>query len=203
VPDNEEYWRNRHKKLRGAIAAVGDIRRSETENLQLYSQKKLQLVRILRGMGRFDLTGERVLDAGCGIGLMSEVFCLLGAHISGIDASPDAIEAAKARCGGGDFRCGSLVDIDLPEAFDLVFCSDVLYHVVDDANWNRVLGNLAGWTSPSGQLIIADLVKPEASRPAAHVRFRTKAMYHERLVNLGMTETSPAEQRRFLVYRKA
>lgn len=202
VADNEEYWRNRHKKLRGAIAAVGDIRRNETENLQLYAQKKMRLIRILRDMGRFDLTGVRALDAGCGIGLMSEVFYLLGANISGIDASPDAIEMAKARCGGGDFRCGSLIDIDFSEAFDFVLCSDVLYHVIDDENWNSVVGNLARWTSPSGHLFIADQVKGVASKPAPHVRFRTKAMYDERLLGLGMTNISPADQRQFMVYRK-
>ncbi|EWH01525.1 class I SAM-dependent methyltransferase [Halomonas sp. BC04] len=41
--------------------------------------------------------GERILDLGCGDGSLTEVLARSGATVIGVDASPDMIEAARAR----------------------------------------------------------------------------------------------------------
>ena len=42
------------------------------------------------------LSGLRILDIGCGGGLLAEPMARLGGQVTGIDATPEAIEAAKA-----------------------------------------------------------------------------------------------------------
>jgi 2-polyprenyl-3-methyl-5-hydroxy-6-metoxy-1,4-benzoquinol methylase len=175
--DNLQYWIERHGKHQNKLVAVGDIRRSEQDNLSLYWAKKRGAVAMLRTLGLLDLSGKTVLDAGCGIGLMSELFSVLGAKVWGIDGSPVAIENAKYRAPDGAFSTGSIVDFSLQRRFDLVYCADVLYHVVDNDNWRAAVTNLFAHVAPGGHLVIVEQLKAAEESPGSHVRFRTRAMY--------------------------
>lgn len=182
LPDNEAYWIERHEKLRGSLASVGKIGTPEHENRQRYARKKKRVFDLLKSMGLFDLDGKKVLDAGCGVGMISEVLYMMGAKVYGVDASQTAADEARDRCDcreSGRFVAASLSDFDLKQSFDLVFCLDVLYHVVDDGNWKRATRNLANHRAPTGKLILLDHLQPRAESPASHVRFRTRAMYDD------------------------
>jgi len=51
-------------------------------------------------------TGERILDLGCGDGVLSTELALSGASIHGVDASPELVNAARARgVDGPPARC--------------------------------------------------------------------------------------------------
>lgn len=57
--------------------------------------------------------GQRVLDVGCGQGVLGRVLALEGLRSLGVDASPSLIEAARERGGkGSDFRVGDARNLD-------------------------------------------------------------------------------------------
>jgi SAM-dependent methyltransferase len=86
-----------------------------------------------------DLEGKSILDVGCGEGEDAMILARLGAHVTGLDVSPGAIELAKQRAainGVGQrarFLCAPLTEAQLPErAFDVIWIDNVLHHVLDD-----------------------------------------------------------------------
>lgn len=199
--DNELYWVERHQRLRHNLSAVGDIASTEERNIALYAQKKRSVVDLLRAMGTLDLSNASILDAGCGTGMLAELFYALGGVVSGVDASPDAVDEARHRCPGGEFTAASLLDFRFERLFDFTLCIDVLYHIVDDENWQVVLSNLVSHTRRDGYLIFLDQYRDEPCSPASHVRFRTKTMYRELMSRMDVEECTPDNQWRFLVFR--
>ena len=82
-----------------------------------------------------DLSGCKVLDVGCGGGILTEALAKANAHATGIDLSKDSIEAAKhhARQQGLDidYRYESIEDLASKHAgeFDAITCMEMLEHV--------------------------------------------------------------------------
>src|SRR5690606_23871120 len=89
---------------------------------------------------RWPLAGARVLDVGCGGGLLSEALAARGAHVTGIGAGERAIESGKLHLFESDQRvdygCTTAeahADAQ-PAAYDLVTCMELLEHVPDPAS---------------------------------------------------------------------
>jgi 2-polyprenyl-3-methyl-5-hydroxy-6-metoxy-1,4-benzoquinol methylase len=197
-PDNEQYWIDRHEQLRGSLASVGNIGSKEWDNIERYARKKRRIAMLLKSLN-IDLEGKAVLDAGCGIGMMTELFYAFGATIWGVDASETALIEAKHRAPGGTFRATSLTEFRFQQRFDAIFCLDVLYHVIDDMNWKKVLTRFREHLKPGGLLVIIDQHKAESTQPAAHVHFRTEQMYDGCLLDLDRLK--PKGHDYALVYR--
>ena len=82
------------------------------------------------------LQGLDVLDIGCGGGLLAEPLARLGAHVTGIDASEGAINAARdhAKRAGLDisYRHDTAENLaDTGASFDIIIASEVIEHVND------------------------------------------------------------------------
>ena len=109
---------------------------------------------------RKPLEGLRVLDIGCGGGLVSEPMARLGASVTGVDASEANIKTAltHAREGGLeiDYRAGTaegLLEAGA-EPFDIVLNLEVVEHVADPAQFMK---DTAALLRPGGLMIAATL----------------------------------------------
>jgi len=106
------------------------------------------------------LAGRRALDVGCGGGLLTEAMAVRGAEATGIDLSEKAIGVARlhqlesgARV---DYRCVGAEELarELPQAFDVVTCLELLEHVPDPASTIDACARLA---RPGGCVVFSTI----------------------------------------------
>jgi len=104
---------------------------------------------------RLELKGLRVLDVGCGGGLLAERFSRTGAQVTGMDPSGPSLEAARAHAREQgleiDYRQGVAEELPFPDGtFDLVYCCDTLEHVTST---DRAVGEAVRVLKPGGHYL--------------------------------------------------
>jgi 2-polyprenyl-6-hydroxyphenyl methylase/3-demethylubiquinone-9 3-methyltransferase len=104
------------------------------------------------------LQGLRILDIGCGAGLLCEPLVRLGGQVIGIDPAEANIAAAKLHADRGhlmiDYRATTVEAMDTRERFDIVLAMEVVEHVTDLALF---LDRCTALMRPSGLLVVATL----------------------------------------------
>ena len=109
---------------------------------------------------RVTLTGARVLDVGCGGGLLCEALARAGARVTGIDLAPGMIEVARLHALGEgldiDYRVVAAEEVLAaePGGFDVITCMEMLEHVPSPA---RMAATLAGLVGPGGAVFISTI----------------------------------------------
>jgi len=100
------------------------------------------------------LTGKRVLDVGCGGGVLAESMATRGAQVTGIDLASKLLTVAELHALESgvkvDYRLASAEELARSEAagFDVVTCMELLEHVPDPASVVRACAALVrpqGW----------------------------------------------------------
>ena len=85
--------------------------------------------------GNKSLNGIKILDIGCGGGLLSEPMCRLGANVVGIDASDKNIEVAKFHAKKNNLKinyiCSSPETLRIDKKFDVILNMEIIEHVDD------------------------------------------------------------------------
>jgi 2-polyprenyl-6-hydroxyphenyl methylase / 3-demethylubiquinone-9 3-methyltransferase len=110
--------------------------------------------------GIVGLAGKRVLDVGCGGGLLSEGMATRGAIVTGIDLSEKPLGVARLHLLESgqkvDYRKVAVEDLaeEMPAAFDAVTCLEMLEHV---PNPSSVIAACARLVKPGGQVFFSTL----------------------------------------------
>ncbi len=128
-------------------ARIGYIRDQATAHFGLASESEKPL------------KDKKLLDIGCGGGLLSEPMCRLGAHVTGADAAARNIEVAKLHAA----QMGLTIDyrattaealVDRGETFDIVLALEIVEHVSDVSAFLAALTHLV---VPGGMLVMSTL----------------------------------------------
>ncbi|WP_417474145.1 bifunctional 2-polyprenyl-6-hydroxyphenol methylase/3-demethylubiquinol 3-O-methyltransferase UbiG [Luteimonas mephitis] len=115
---------------------------------------------------RVALRGAKVLDVGCGGGLLSEALARAGADVTAIDLAADLIKVAKLHgLESGvkvDYRVQPVETLaaEQPGAFDAVTCMEMLEHVPDPG---AILSACASLLKPGGRLFVSTLNRTAAA----------------------------------------
>jgi SAM-dependent methyltransferase len=129
-----------------------------------------------------------VLDVGCGSGYFVRWYLEQGARVTGIDISAAAIENLR-KAHPGEFH---VMDLAASQSaplgrFGIVNVWDVMYHIVDDAAFERALRFIAANVAEGGMLLITDRLGASADvRLAEHVRMRSLPTYRRILSECGL-----------------
>jgi 2-polyprenyl-6-hydroxyphenyl methylase/3-demethylubiquinone-9 3-methyltransferase len=103
-----------------------------------------------------DLSHVRLLDIGCGGGVLAEEFAKLGCQVTGIDISDESLAVARAHARTEglsiDYRNGSAAQLPFDGGnFDVVSCCDVLEHI---PNWELAIAEVGRVLKPSGLFLL-------------------------------------------------
>ena len=130
------------------------------------------------------LAGKRVVDVGCGGGIFAEALARLGADVTGIDLSEKGIGVARLH----QYESGTHVDYrlqsaealaaELPGAFDVVTCLELLEHVPEPASTVAACARLA---KPGGVVAFSTISR----NPKSYVQAILGAEYVLKLLPRG------------------
>ncbi|QND86799.1 Bifunctional 3-demethylubiquinol 3-O-methyltransferase/2-polyprenyl-6-hydroxyphenol methylase [Chromobacterium vaccinii] len=100
------------------------------------------------------IAGKKVLDVGCGGGILAESMALSGAQVTGIDLAKKSLKVAQLHSLESgvpiDYRCVPVEELaaEMPASFDVVTCMEMLEHVPDPESVVRACATLVkpgGW----------------------------------------------------------
>jgi len=156
----------------GARESAGNADRGELDKFEALAHRfwdehgefrPLHLLNPLRARfvgERARLEGARVLDVGCGGGLLAEALTRAGAEVTAIDLAPGMIEVARLHAREQrltiDYRVIDAAELAaaLPGAFDVVTCMEMLEHVPEPRG---TLASLAQLTRPGGAVFVSTI----------------------------------------------
>lgn len=178
--DVRQYWERRLGE-EYSLAGVGYLRLGRRYNEWMYRVRARVFDRVLAASG-VSWEGTEVLDIGAGTGFYVEQWTRQGvARVTGLDITQVAVDALSARFPDDRFLradIGQPLPPDLPLApasFQGISAMDVLFHIVDDAQYAMALRNIATLLAPGGVFLWSDnflhheaeRVEHQASRPLA------------------------------------
>jgi 2-polyprenyl-3-methyl-5-hydroxy-6-metoxy-1,4-benzoquinol methylase len=160
---------------RAEYALRGEYHRTPDENWEYAPTYGAKMRWVRAHLDRLD-PGTRVLDVGCGEGVLVEEY-----------ASRLAIEGVDANYASDRVRQGSLLALPFPDgAFDCVVCLDVLEHLRHE-DQARALGEIRRVLKPGGQLLL--------SLPnLAHLQSRIHFLFTGRLIRTASETKHPGDR---------
>ena len=138
-----------------AIHISGDYQaralKSDRAAQRFWHEAKFRLIERVAMPGKHD----RVLDAGCGSGTISQFLSLHAREVVGIDSNPSAIAYASGayKAPNLQFRLGQFDDLAVDKPFDKIYSIEVIEHLYEHQVAD-VLSLFHKLTNPGGQLLL-------------------------------------------------
>ncbi len=147
------------------------------------------------------LSGLRILDIGCGAGLLCEPLARLGAQVVGVDPSETNIAVAKLHADRShlliDYRCTTVEEINPRERFDIVLAMEVVEHVADVGLF---LDHCAALLKPASMMVVSTINRNWKSFALGHRRRGIcAALAAARHPSMGQVRDSRARSRIILI----
>ena len=124
----------------------------------LHQIKSHRLSYILDQINNRNIRNLKILDVGCGGGIICEPLARLGAKVTGIDFAPNNIIAAKIHSKKNKLKINYInKDIEksnLDEKFDIILMFEVLEHL---DNWKKTIKNIKKNLNKNGLIIISTI----------------------------------------------
>jgi 2-polyprenyl-6-hydroxyphenyl methylase/3-demethylubiquinone-9 3-methyltransferase len=109
---------------------------------------------------RAEVSGARLLDLGCGGGILSESLARAGAKVTGIDIAPKVLSIARLHLHESGLeveyeqKTAEQIAREMPGQFDIVTCMEMLEHVPDPAS---IIESIQILLKPGGQVFLSTL----------------------------------------------
>lgn len=129
--------------------------KGEFKTLHAINPLRLQFIR-----SHTELEGRRIVDVGCGGGILSEALARAGAEVLGIDLSEELLDVADLHSLESGVAVGyrkisaEALAAERPESFDVVTCMEMLEHVPDPPSVVRACAQLV---KPGGRVFFSTL----------------------------------------------
>ncbi|MBE7554740.1 MAG: class I SAM-dependent methyltransferase [Anaerolineales bacterium] len=118
--------------------------------------------------------GTKLLDVGCGPGLVAHLAARRGALVSGLDAAEASVEIARERTPEGDFRVGEMEELPWPDnTFDVVTSFNAFQYAADLVSALREARRVV---RPEGRVAMVVWGRPEDCETVATVTALSKLL---------------------------
>ncbi|HEX9166125.1 MAG TPA: methyltransferase domain-containing protein [Gemmatimonadales bacterium] len=173
-----DYWESRLRQSY-SLEGVGYRRLGHQYNHWMYRVRAGVFTRVAGSLG-VDWRRAAACDIGSGTGFYVDQWHRLGVtRVTGVDITDKAVEELGRRFPGDEFvredvgRDWSLAPRLPAHAFDVVSAMDVLFHLVDDADYARAFVNIASLLTPGGWFLWSDNFLRHRTERVTHQVSRT------------------------------
>ena len=143
----DEVIEAKQKWISSADAWISTVQRGDLNRTHLLDPVMLKCVG--------DISGQNVIDIGCGEGRFSRILSEKGAIITGIDLTPSLIEEAKRLDPAGNYLEASAEALPFDDdSFDIAISYIVL---VDVSDFRTAIDEMARVTKPGGRIVVANV----------------------------------------------
>ena len=185
--DAKQYWETRLAGNAG-LRGVGFVRLGRRYNDRLYQVRRHVFLRSMRTLG-LPLEHLDVLDVGSGTGFYLDRWRELGVRsVVGSDLTEVATQALRRSHPGTEIHqldIGADLGPLAGRRFGIVSAFDVLFHVVDDARFERAIANIRSLVEPGGLFVWSDNFVHHRATRATHQVSRPLEVIERALASSG------------------
>ncbi len=190
--DPELYWEGRLSKT-FSLEAVGFDSFGKGYNRWLYKMSARSLERAIK-RGLIEPQGKAVLEIGCGTGFYVDIWQKHGiTDLVGVDITEASVTELKRRYPSYRFYqrdIGSEAFGIHSQAYEIVTAFAVLFHIVDDGEFNQAVRNISNLCARAGTVLITDIFSHKRAYVLPHQKSRTLAEYTKVLSENGLQVVS-------------